>query len=256
MSYPRHPATNASLRRSASRCHRSAVSSPTRGRKPTSTDTSHRRGRECDTSLPSSSCRRSDRSHWIVYPRRRSGAGSTHTARPPRAVPTMLSTSCEQIMNFAVACGHIDANPARGVKRNRRSGPYPLPVPRGDRPPPQGPRRPVRREPRRSRLTSFGFCCSPDAAEARSCSCAGRRSETTRSRWPTARPDREMCPSTQGLDASWKGSRNAGARSCFLHRATRPVRAVSTFRYGIGGSVAKSGWLVTCLRDLERGVEA
>ena len=26
-----------------------------------------------------------------------------------------------QIMNFAVACGHIDANPARGVKRNRRS---------------------------------------------------------------------------------------------------------------------------------------
>ena len=27
----------------------------------------------------------------------------------------------QQIMNFAVACGHIDANPARGVKRNRRS---------------------------------------------------------------------------------------------------------------------------------------
>ena len=26
--------------------------------------------------------------------------------------------------------------------------------------------------------------------------------------------------------------------------------------YGDGGSVAKSGWLVTCLRDLERGVEA
>ena len=25
-----------------------------------------------------------------------------------------------QVMNFAVACGHIDANPARGVKRNRR----------------------------------------------------------------------------------------------------------------------------------------
>ena len=25
-----------------------------------------------------------------------------------------------QIMNFAIACGHIDANPARGVKRNRR----------------------------------------------------------------------------------------------------------------------------------------
>ena len=23
-------------------------------------------------------------------------------------------------MNFAVACGHIDANPARGIKRNRR----------------------------------------------------------------------------------------------------------------------------------------
>ena len=27
----------------------------------------------------------------------------------------------QQIMNFAVASGHIDANPARGVKRNRRS---------------------------------------------------------------------------------------------------------------------------------------
>ncbi len=27
----------------------------------------------------------------------------------------------QQIMNFAVACGHINANPARGVKRNRRS---------------------------------------------------------------------------------------------------------------------------------------
>ena len=26
----------------------------------------------------------------------------------------------QQIMNFAVACGHIDANPAHGVKRNRR----------------------------------------------------------------------------------------------------------------------------------------
>ena len=26
----------------------------------------------------------------------------------------------QQIMNFAVACGHIDANPARGVKKNRR----------------------------------------------------------------------------------------------------------------------------------------
>ena len=25
-----------------------------------------------------------------------------------------------QILNFAIACGHIDANPARGVKRNRR----------------------------------------------------------------------------------------------------------------------------------------
>ena len=30
------------------------------------------------------------------YPRRRSGAGSTHTARPPRAAPTMLSTSCDK----------------------------------------------------------------------------------------------------------------------------------------------------------------
>ena len=35
-----------------------------------------------------------------------------------------------------------------------------------------------------------------------------------------------MCPSTQGPDASSNGSQNAGARSCFLLRAIRPVRAV------------------------------
>ena len=29
-------------------------------------------------------------------------------------------TILRQIMNFAIACGHVDANPARGVKKNRR----------------------------------------------------------------------------------------------------------------------------------------
>ena len=58
-----------------------------------------------------------------------------------------------------------------------------------------------------------------------------------------------MCPSTQGPDAFSNGSRNAGARSCFLHRATRPVRAVSTFRYGTG-SGRKHGIEDVRLHDL------
>ena len=41
-----------------------------------------------------------------------------------------------QIMNFAVACGHIETDPTRGVRRNRRPGTHQVPVPRGSRPPP------------------------------------------------------------------------------------------------------------------------
>ena len=37
----------------------------------------------------------------------------------------------------------------------------------------------------------------------------------------------------------------------------RDLEAMMTERgVAVDGSVAKSGWLVTCLRDLERGVEA
>ena len=40
-----------------------------------------------------------------------------------------------QIMNFAVACGHVEVNPTKGVRRNRRPALTRFPVPRGDRPP-------------------------------------------------------------------------------------------------------------------------
>ena len=43
---------------------------------------------------------------------------------------------------------------------------------------------------------------------------------------------------------------------CPLRRRRRRSPPLSATRRRPSGSVAKSGWLVTCLRDLERGVEA
>ena len=39
-------------------------------------------------------------------------------------------------------------------------------------------------------------------------------------------------------------------------KRVRPFHRLRAYRMCLAGSVAKSGWLVTCLRDLERGVEA
>ena len=48
-----------------------------------------------------------------------------------------------------------------------------------------------------------------------------------------------------------------GLRNCFITVAERELMLPhSLTKRLVNGSVAKSGWLVTCLRDLERGVEA
>ena len=140
-----------------------------------------------------------------------------------------------QIMNFAVACGHIDANPARGVKRNRRSA--------------------LTRFLSREEIGRLHKVLDDQSGESRTQQAdiirlllltGCRRSEIVQLRWSEVRDD------VLALADSKTGPRNvplnAGARrilerqpECgspfvFLLRAIRPVRAVSTFRYGIGSA--------------------
>ena len=67
--------------------------------------------------------------------------------------------------------------------------------------------------------------------------------------------------SREAREASFKTGRALlGAyRDVFSAESLAPFAAAVRDRRSEGhqaGSVAKSGWLVTCLRDLERGVEA
>ena len=74
----------------------------------------------------------------------------------------------------------------------------------------------------------------PDAAGARSCSCAGRRSMTSIWSSLTARQGREGFRSTARPGASSNASRGTAARSCFRRRSTRPARAAPTSGSGTG----------------------
>ena len=85
-----------------------------------------------------------------------------------------------------------------------------------------------------SRLTSSGYCFSPDAAGAKSSDFAGRRSVATRWCWATVRRGREKYPSIPKPGASSNGSRAAEAPSCFHPRSTNPGRAARICASGIG----------------------
>ena len=131
-----------------------------RGRKPTSTATNLRRGGVSGISWRDSSCRPSESKSAGPYRGgRRSGAGSTDTAGPRRAMPTMSLARLRQMLNFAVACGHIESNPAAGHRVQPAPEAHPVPVPGGESPASIGswtgkPGRTADRRP-----TSSAFCC-------------------------------------------------------------------------------------------------
>ena len=55
-----------------------------------------------------------------ITPEPRSGDGSTASAGPPPATANHALDLLTQIINFAIARGHLETNPARDVKRNPR----------------------------------------------------------------------------------------------------------------------------------------
>ena len=98
-----------------------------------------------------------------------------------------------QIFNYAIECGHLDSNPARGVRHNPR--------PRVTRFLSQDEVRRVYAalDAHRGRgsgqqqadIISYASSSLPDVGKANWWSSAGRRSAMACSGWPTARPDRE-----------------------------------------------------------------
>ena len=140
-----------------------------------------------------------------------------------------------QILSFAAACGHVEANPGASeetaVPRSRGS----CPVRRSPGCMPSWTRRPGKAA--GGRPTSSAFCCSPAAAGERSRVSDGPRSGATCWRLATARRGRGRSRSAPAPAPFSNGSLGEKVRSCFLRRAAPSVRAVPNSACGTGFAV-------------------
>ena len=230
---PTNP-TRRPRRRALSRC--SGTSSRASGRRLISTDTNRRQKRASGPCSQAASCRPSDRSRLdrITPARLRRWFDAFSRTAPGNANHAL--NLLRQIMNFAVACGHIEKNPTQGIRPNRR---------------PRLTRFLSREEIGRlhrvlDRQTRKGGREQADIIRLLLLT-GCRKGEIVHLRWSEVHRDalvlgrqqdgrRERSLSTARLEASSNDNREAGAHSCSRRRSTRPDRAVTPSHSGIGSA--------------------
>ncbi len=136
-----------------------------------------------------------------------------------------------QIINFALACGHIEVNPVGRIAPNRRTALTRF-LSREELARLHAALDAQTRKSARQQADIVRLLLLTAAAEARSRASAGRKSARTGWRSPMPRRGRGRSRSAAGPGPFSTGSRARAARSCFPRRATPPARAARTCRSG------------------------